>query len=61
MFAPGQTEACSSIEIVDDDIPEPEETFLVRLISTSNPRAVVGEPDTIITITDTDRTHTIHT
>ena len=54
-FSSDQMEVCCNIEIVNDEIPEPEETFQVRLTSSSILRAVIEDSDTTITITDTDR------
>ena len=45
---------CVTVTIVDDQIPEPEETFTLQLTSSSLLRAVIVQPITIITITDAD-------
>ena len=57
IFSATLTTVCEIISIINDQIPEPQETFQVQLTSTTITRAVIGEvASTTITITDTDRT-----
>ena len=53
-FAAGLVPECVNITIIDDQIPEPEETFTVQLTSSNIPRAVILQPETTVTITDAD-------
>ena len=55
MFSAGLAPECVVIMIIDDLTPEPEEMFQLQLTSSSIPRAVITDPDTIITIADSDR------
>ena len=54
-FSVGLASECVVIMIIDDLTPEPEEMFQLRLTSSSIQRAVITDPDIIITITDSDR------
>ena len=54
-FSAGLAPECVAIMIIDDLTAESEEMFQLRLISSSIPRAVITDPDTSITITDSDR------
>ena len=56
VFTANLMTVCEIITIINDPIPEPQETFQVQLISTTITRAVIGgAASTTITITDTDR------
>ena len=56
IFTATLTTVCEIISIINDPIPEPQETFQVQLTSTTITRAVIGQAaSTTITITDTDR------
>ena len=56
IFTANLMTVCEIITIINDPIPELQETFQVQLISTTITRAVIGEPaSTTIIITDTDR------
>ena len=53
-FAPGETEKEISVEIIDDDEPEEDEMFIVKLAN-PRPNAKLGsEGMTIVTIIDDD-------
>ena len=49
-FAPGTVSAVFPVPVIDDEIPEPNETFTVRLASASN--ASIADDTGIATITD---------
>ena len=52
-FAPGATEACRTVVVIDDSYDEENETFRVRLGTPVN--ATLGSPDeTLVTVTDND-------
>ena len=54
-FSAGLEPPCVTVMVIDDLIPELDETFLLRLTSSSILRAVIVEPIATITITDSDR------
>ena len=54
-FTAGLAPQCVTITIIDDQVPEPVETFQLQLTSSSIPRALITQPDTTITIIDSDR------
>ena len=54
-FSAGLEPPCVTVMVIDDLIPELDETFLLRLTSSSILRAVIVEPITTITIRDSDR------
>lgn len=53
-FTAGLEPQCANITIGDDEIPEPEERFLVQLTTSDIPRARILSPDAIVIITDND-------
>ena len=54
VFSANLVTVCATIPIVDDQIPEPVETFQVQLISTSLSRALLGQSLATVIITDND-------
>ena len=54
VFSANLVTVCATIPIVDDQIPEPVETFQVQLISTSLSRALLGQSLATVIITDID-------
>ena len=46
---------CVTVMVLDDEIPEREEMFQLQLTSSNIQRAVIVQPITTITITDSDR------
>lgn len=54
VFPPGETSAVVAIAIIDDDVPEPEEDFGVRLYITPGSGRSETLAQATITITDTD-------
>ena len=54
-FTAGSSEAQLTVDINDDAVPEPTETFTARLRRTSNPGVCVGSDDTAtVSIIDDD-------
>ena len=53
MLMPGSNETCFFISIIDDEIHELAESFLVRL-SSSNPRVEASTMELSVTIRDED-------
>jgi len=51
-FAPGQTSRTISVVLIDDDLAEDAETFILRLHASDN--AVVSTPNVELTIIDDD-------
>ena len=54
-FSAGLEPPCVTVMILDDVIPELDETFRLRLTYSSILRAGIVEPIATITITDSDR------
>ncbi len=52
-FAPGQTKQTLIIPIIDDNIPEPDETITLTLSGAQN--GILGQSMTMITIQDNDK------
>jgi hypothetical protein len=57
-FGPGQTTAVIPIDIVDDGLPEPNETIVLQLGSPTGGAILRAPTQTTITIVDNDRTAT---
>ena len=55
-FQPGETRACASFDIVDDDVVETpaEEDFTVEIVDTTPDVDTTRQPSTTVTITDDD-------
>ena len=51
-FAPGETDHVISVSILDDNLDEPDETFVLRLVSPAN--ATLGSGESVVTILDDD-------